>query len=30
MRMVQEMARTARELGITQMLALLPTNWTRW
>ena len=29
-RMVLEMARTARELGITQMLALLPTNWTRW
>jgi N-acyl-L-homoserine lactone synthetase len=29
-RMVMEMARTARELGITQMLALLPTNWTRW
>lgn len=29
-RMVVEMARTARELGITQMLALLPTNWKRW
>ncbi|MFN0114684.1 MAG: acyl-homoserine-lactone synthase [Paracoccaceae bacterium] len=29
-RMVMEMARTARELGITRMLALLPTNWTRW
>lgn len=29
-RMVQEMSRTAREYGITQMLALLPTNWTRW
>lgn len=29
-RMVMEMARTARELGISQMLALLPTNWSRW
>lgn len=29
-RMVMEMARTARELGIAQMLALLPTNWNRW
>ncbi|MFM2355396.1 MAG: hypothetical protein RLZZ528_1132 [Pseudomonadota bacterium] len=29
-RMVVEMSRTARELGITHMLALLPTNWTRW
>lgn len=29
-RMVLEMSRTARELGITHMLALLPTNWARW
>ena len=29
-RMVQEMSRAARELGISQMLALLPTNWSRW
>lgn len=29
-RMVLEMARTSRELGIREMLALLPTNWTRW
>lgn len=29
-RMVIEMARTARELGVTTMLALLPTNWSRW
>jgi acyl homoserine lactone synthase len=30
MRMVLEMSRVAREMGITTMLALLPTNWTRW
>src|SRR5690606_24724789 len=29
-RMVLEMARVSRELGIHQMLALLPTNWRRW
>ena len=29
-RMVLEMSRSARELGITEMLALLPTNWSRW
>lgn len=29
-KMVIGMARAARELGITQMLALLPTNWRRW
>ena len=29
-RMVLEMVRSARELGVTQMLALLPTNWSRW
>ncbi|MCV2865948.1 acyl-homoserine-lactone synthase [Albidovulum sediminicola] len=29
-RMVLEMSRAARELGISQMLALLPTNWSRW
>ncbi len=29
-RMVLEMAQAARELGATQMLALLPANWTRW
>ena len=29
-RMVVEMARSAREMGITRMLALLPTNWNRW
>lgn len=29
-RMVVEMARSARQLGITKMLALLPSNWTRW
>lgn len=28
--LVLEMARTARDLGISQMLALLPTNWNRW
>jgi hypothetical protein len=27
---VVEMSRSARELGISHMLALLPTNWTRW
>lgn len=25
-----ELARVAREAGITQMLALLPSNWNRW
>lgn len=30
MRMVLEMARSARELGISRMLALLPANWNRW
>ncbi len=28
--MVIEMASAAREFGATQMLALLPANWTRW
>ena len=28
--MVYEMARAARQFGATQMLALLPANWTRW
>ena len=28
--MVVELTRTARELGASQMLALLPANWSRW
>ncbi len=28
--LVIQMTRSARELGATQMLALLPANWTRW
>lgn len=30
MRLVGQMLRTSREEGIRRMLALLPSNWTRW
>lgn len=30
MRLVLQMLRTSREEGISQMLALLPSNWGRW
>ena len=29
-RLVMEMVRASRELGINQMVALLPSNWSRW
>jgi acyl homoserine lactone synthase len=28
--LITEMARTARELGATQVLGLIPANWPRW
>ncbi|SHI57512.1 acyl-homoserine-lactone synthase [Wenxinia saemankumensis] len=30
MKLVVEMLRASRELGIGRMVALLPSNWTRW
>ena len=30
MRLVHQMLRTSREEGIGRMLALLPSNWSRW
>ncbi|WP_377513238.1 acyl-homoserine-lactone synthase [Octadecabacter sp. R77987] len=30
MKLVLEMLRTSRELGVRRMLALLPSNWHRW
>lgn len=30
LRLVWEMTRASREMGIEQFLALLPTNWNRW
>lgn len=30
MRLVMQMLRTSREEGIRKMLALLPSNWSRW